>query len=109
MACARVTIDTDQREHIQHLIAAGPDWNRLVLAARRHGLCLLLHRTLCAVNQERVPSAVIEQLTTLATNYRRRNLVLVAELLRVVASLEDAGIGVIPYKGPARTLRQLAA
>ena len=101
MACARVTIDTDQREHIQQLMAAGPDWNRLVLAARRHGLCLLLHRSLCVVNQERVPSAIIEQLTTLTTNYRRRNLVLVTELLRVVAILEDAGIGVIPYKGPA--------
>lgn len=101
LACARVNTDTGQRAHIQQLIAAGPDWNRLVLTARRHGLCLLLHRSLCAVNQERVPPAIIEQLATLATNYHRRNLVLVAELLRIVASLENAGIAVIPYKGPA--------
>jgi hypothetical protein len=101
LACARVTIDTGQQEHIQRLIAAGPDWGLLIMTAQRHGLYLLLHRNLCAINHERVPSAVIEQLTILASNYRRRNLVLVAELLRVVAILESADIGVIPYKGPA--------
>jgi hypothetical protein len=101
LACARVTIDASQRRHIQHLIAAGPDWELLVMMARRHGLYLLLHRSLCAVNQECVPPAIIEQLTTLASNYRRRNLVLVTELLHVAAILESAGIGIIPYKGPA--------
>lgn len=101
LACARVEIDAGQREHIQHLIAAGPDWTRLVLTARRHGLCVLLHRTLNAVNHGQVPSEVMEQLTTLASNYRSRNLVLVGELLRVMAILEDAGIPAIPYKGPA--------
>ena len=101
LACARVNIDAGQREHIQHLIAAGPDWNRLVLTARRHGLCVLLHRTLRAVSHEQVPSAVMEQLTALAGNYRSRNLMLVAELLRIVTILENAGIDAIPYKGPA--------
>jgi hypothetical protein len=47
----------------------------------------LLQRSLLAVNKERVPATVIEQLTTLATSYRQRNLVLVAELLRVMAIL----------------------
>ena len=98
LACARVNIDTGQREHIQHLIAAGPDWNRLVLTARRHGLCVLLHRTVCAVNHEQVPSAVMGQLTALASNYRSRNLMLVAELLRIMAILENAGIDTTPIK-----------
>jgi hypothetical protein len=101
IACSRATIDVDQREHIEQLINASPDWNRLILSARRHGLLLLLHRTLCAVGQGFVPTVVMEQLTNLAGNYRRRNLVLVAELLRIVAILEKAGIEAIPYKGPA--------
>jgi hypothetical protein len=101
LACSRVTTDNKQRECIRQLIDAGPDWNRLVSLARRQGLCLLIHRSLLAVNKERVPATVIEQLTTLATSYRQRNLVLVAELLRVIAILEGAGIAVIPYKGPA--------
>ena len=101
LACARVRIDTGQRKHIQRLIAAGPDWESLIMTARRHGLCSLLHCSLRAIDQKLVPTTVVEQLTTLASNYRRRNLVLVAELLRVVGILEKAGIGVIPYKGPA--------
>lgn len=101
LACSRVTIDARQQQHIQHLITAGPDWELLIMTARRHGLCSLLHRHLSAVDQEHVPSAVIGRLTTIASNYRRRNLVLVTELLRVVAILEKAGISVIPYKGPA--------
>jgi hypothetical protein len=101
LACARVTIDADEQGHIQRLAAAGPDWELLILTARRHGLCSLLHRTLSAVNHEQVPSVVMEQLTTLASNYRSRNLMLVAELLRVIAILENVGIRAIPYKGPA--------
>lgn len=101
LACARVTIDTRQQQHIQRLIAAGPDWELLIMTARRHGLCSLLHLHLSAMGPERVPSAVIGRLTTLASNFRRRNLVLVMELLRVVAILEKAEIDVIPYKGPA--------
>ena len=101
LACARVTIDADQRKHIQRLIAADPDWELLVRTAQRHGLYLLLHRSLCVVDQDCVPSAIIEKLAILSSNYRRRNLVLVAELLRVVTKLQNAEIGVIPYKGPA--------
>jgi len=101
LACARVTIDARQQQKIRELIAAGPDWELLIMTARRHGLCSLLHRHLSAVDQEHMPSAVSGRLATLASNYRRRNLVLVAELLRVVAILGKAGIGVIPYKGPA--------
>jgi hypothetical protein len=101
LACPRTTIDNGQQERIRQLIDAGPDWNRLVSLARHQGLCLFLQRSLLTVNKERVPATVIEQLTTLATSYRQRNLVLVAELLRVMAILEGAGIAVIPYKGPA--------
>ena len=108
LACARVRIDTGQRKHIQRLIAAGPDWESLIMTARRHGLCSLLHCSLRAIDQKLVPTTVVEQLTTLASNYRRRNLVLVAELLRVVGILEKAGIGVIPYKGPAYRISPLS-
>lgn len=101
LACSRATTNNDQRERIRQLIDAGPDWELLIMTARRHGLCSLLHRHLSAVEQEHVPPAIIERLTTIAGNYRRRNLVLVTELLRVVAILDKAGIGVIPYKGPA--------
>ena len=101
LACAHVTIDAYQRKHIRSLIAAGPDWELLVLMAQRHGLFVLLHRSLCKVSHEQVPPAVMEQLTTLARNYRSRNLMLVAELARVLSILENAGIGAIPYKGPA--------
>jgi hypothetical protein len=101
LACARVTIDARQREDIQRLIAAGPDWESLIMTARRHGLCSLLYLNLCAADQKHVPSAVIKRLATLASNYRSRNLVLISELLRIVAILEKAGIDVIPYKGPA--------
>jgi hypothetical protein len=101
LACSRATTDNEQRERIRQLIDAGPDWELLIMTARRHGLCSLLHRHLCAMERDHVPSDVIGRLATIAGNYRRRNLVLVTELLRVVAILEKAGIDVIPYKGPA--------
>ena len=101
LACSRATTDDDQQARIRQLIDAGPDWELLIMTARRHGLCSLLHRHLCAMERHHVPSDVIERLATIAGNYRRRNLVLVTELLRVVAILEEAGIDVIPYKGPA--------
>jgi len=75
------------------------DWARVVRLAEHHGVLPLMYQRLQAI-PEAVPLAIRDELRQRYENNARRNLVFVAELLRVLACLEAHGIEAIPYKGP---------
>ena len=97
LCCARLEAGPEQRDRIEQLLAAGPDWARLQQLADRHGLIPLLHRQLTPFS---VPKAVLVDLWHRDELNRRRNQAMAAELLRVLALLQAQGIAAIPYKGP---------
>lgn len=95
--CARLRLEPGQQRRIAELLAAGPDWPQLLDLAEFHGLIPLLARHL----GEPVPRAVRVDLWAREEANRRRNRAMAAELLRLLALLEAAGVAAIPFKGPA--------
>ncbi len=79
--------------------AASFDWERLLRLGEQHGLLPLLDRYLEGSGIE-VPEAVRLHLHRRARATAYRNLALTAELLRLLARLEAAGVVAAPFKGP---------
>lgn len=97
LCCARTKASP---ERIRALIEKPIDWNYFFLLARRHAVVPLVYRQLKDV----VPP---EHLTTFKKHYQEnaaRNVVLTAELCRLLKLFGDAGIEAIPYKGPLLAL-----
>ncbi len=85
---------------MSRLCRAGLDWEFLLREARRHSVLPLLDRGLRLHDGTRPPAPVRELLRAACRLTQRRNLALTAELLRILAALEDAGIAAVPFKGP---------
>lgn len=79
---------------------AGVDWHTFLQGARRHALVPLAYRHLSACGSGTVPDAVLAALRAGAEDAARTGLHLTAQLLRVLDTLEGAGVGAIPFKGP---------
>jgi hypothetical protein len=99
LCCARLSLQRPARERIARLIAAGPDWKRLMAMAHDHGLTPLLHRHLAAF-EATVPRWVLLELWGRHEARARLNRAIAAELLELLHWLESAGIVAIPFKGP---------
>jgi len=94
--CAR----TKPAPQIRGLVVEDIDWDYLFLLARRHAVVPLVYRQL----KNLVPP---EHLQTFRQNYQEnsaRNVVLTAELCRLIDLFAGEGIEVIPYKGPILSL-----
>lgn len=76
------------------------DGEALVDAARRHGLLALLHHTLRERCPDDVPEALRQRLRRLFLRNAERNLRISAQLLAVIERFEEAGVRVVPFKGP---------
>ena len=87
------------RVRLETLIAAGVDWVRLQQQARDHQVLPQVYQGLKAV-ADRVPQAVLASCLNLHAANTLRNLQLSRELQRVLALFQEAGLAVIPYKGP---------
>ncbi len=89
----------ERRGRLARLLAAPPDWPRLLHQAERHGMTALLHSRLAGLPPALVPDAAR---ATLARGARRQlvwNLTLHRELIRLLGELNRAGIRVMPLKG----------
>jgi hypothetical protein len=78
------------------------DWDRLQSLANYHGLIPLLYRHIVAgsVKADAIPETTLTDLKNKAEAAARRNLTLSADLIRLLRSLEEAGIRAVPLKGP---------
>jgi hypothetical protein len=106
LACARTVLDGGHTRRIAELVAAGPDWQRLVHDSQVHGVLPLLHKILGEVCPEAVPPAVAERVEAAMRASSARCLRLAGELLRLQDLLAGHGIRAVPYKGP--TLAEVA-
>lgn len=106
LLCAHTSVEPPQRELIRALTLKPLDWEFILGKAYWHALTPLLFRNLRECSPDRVPLAVLQQLESHYLASAKRNLVLTAELIRVLRILESADISAVPYKGP--TLAALA-
>jgi hypothetical protein len=77
------------------------DWEFILGKAYWHSLTPLLYRNLSKYCADQVPTEVLQQLESHYMDSAKRNLVLTAELIKVLRILESADIIAVPYKGPA--------
>jgi hypothetical protein len=100
LCCARTKPAPQTDRRIRELAVEDIDWNYFFLLARRHAVVPLVYRQL----KDLVPP---EHLQTFKQHYQEnsaRNIILTAELCRIIKLFADSGIEAIPYKGPILSL-----
>jgi hypothetical protein len=106
LSCARTSKDSESVSQITSLLQGDMDWAYLLRTARRHGMMPLLYWPLSTTCPEAVLQAILNQLRNQLHRNAHRDLVLTAELLKLLVLCEAQGILAISYKGP--TLAALA-
>jgi hypothetical protein len=94
LECARARPDLDT---VRRLAASVSDWSVLAEQATRHGVASLVSWYLNQACPEGAPAPLGDQFRQNAG----RNLLLTAELLRLLDIFEAASIPLVPFKGPA--------
>lgn len=98
----------DRAGRIGSRIAAdGVDWTVLVELAELHGLMPQLHRRIVAgrfASKAAIPTKVLATLAEADRRNAGRNLVMAAELVRLIGCLRELGIRVLTFKGPTLAL-----
>ena len=79
------------------------DWNRLIALAETHGVMPLVHAALGQFSAPQVPTPVLARLWAYVTVNARKNHARAHELIRLLAVMKNAGIRVVPFKGPLLT------
>ena len=97
-ARARTNPEIDAR--MKSLMQLEMDWERLLAAARWHGLAPLLYTHLQSACAEDMPESILLKLGRQYMLNAARNLSMTAELVRILALFEEHGIPALPYKGP---------
>jgi hypothetical protein len=103
LLCVRTKVDEETSARIK-AITSSPDevdWNYVYRLARSHSVLPLIYSQLSTTAPANVPP---DQLARLKENYQdnvARNLLLTAELCRILQTFAAAGIEAVPYKGPA--------
>ncbi len=100
LGCLRPGSGTEVRS----LVSADIDWDYLFLFARRHSVVSLLYSSLQENASDQVPVDQLQRLQKYFQENAARNVLLGAELCRLVGMLADARIEAIPYKGPVLAL-----
>ena len=106
LLCARTRVDPQQQAQIQTLARGQLDWEFVLGKAYWHSLAPMLYRNLSKVCADLVPPEIMARFESEYMGVAKRNLVLTAELIKVLRILESGGITAVPYKGP--TLAALA-
>lgn len=100
ICCARTQLNSDTKKKIRYLIKKDLKWDYILEMASGHALRPLLFFHLSYVNLEDVPKNFMDILKGYFYMNARKNLLMLAELLKILKLLEFEGITAIPYKGP---------
>ena len=108
IACCQTELSNDDMVFIENH-AVTLDQQKLTSLAIQHGILPLVYKTIKELSQEKASIVPIEFLTELKAQYMgisQRNMLMSAELIRIMKLLEENGIEALAFKGP--TLSQMA-
>ena len=100
VCCARPNVQAPVAEKIRQLLNSPVDWDGLLSEAANHSVTPLLCRQLGTVGADFLDAARLGQLQEAARGFALRNLVLSAELVKIMNVFQSEGLQAIPYKGP---------
>jgi hypothetical protein len=101
LSACRVFLGTEEPACLEAKLAQGPDWDKLLRLANRHGVMPLLYRSISKNCPQAVPQEWLRRLILQYMQNAARNMKMTAELLRIIDLFEVNGIAAIPFKGPA--------
>jgi putative nucleotidyltransferase-like protein len=104
LLCVRPNVGAENVDRIRTLVSGEVDWEYLFLLARRHAVVALMYFRLQEVAADLVPATQLQRLQKYFQENAARNVLLTAELCRLIKLLAASGIEAIPYKGPALAL-----
>ena len=104
LCCLCPDQDSTVSDRIRELVQIEQDWDYLFLLARRHGVTPLFYSRLQLNAASHVPSLNLQRLQKYFQENTARNVLLSAELCRLISLLAEDAIEAIPYKGPVLAL-----
>ena len=104
LCCARTSANGRVVSRLRELTSTQIDWEYFFLLARRHAVVPLIYLQLDRHATDLVPDEVLARFNKHYVENSARNVILTAELCRLINLFCDAGIEAIPYKGPALAL-----
>jgi hypothetical protein len=100
----RLLSPREETEGAREVISGGVDWGRLVELAIHHKVLALLYAGLDGELRDYVPEEPLKYLEGQVRHNARRNLLLTAKLLKLLARFDAEGIRAVPFKGPLLAL-----
>jgi hypothetical protein len=100
----RLLSPQDKAGGAREVIYSGVDWERLVRLAVHHKVLAQLYAVLGSELRDYVPAEAFQHLEEQAHDNARRNLLLTAKLLKLLALFGAEGIRAVPFKGPLLAL-----
>ena len=101
LLCARRGAGAEAAGRAAELARSVGDWDYLYRLAHRHAVLPLLQRGLEESAQASAPQWLRERLRGKFRENSTRNVLLAGELVRLARLFEEAGVGLLAYKGPA--------
>lgn len=98
--CARSQGPDGEASRVRALIESRPDWGALVGAAFDHSVAPLVCKRLLESAGGALPANWRDRFRQEFVNNAHRNLLLTAELVRVLRAFERGGVQAMPFKGP---------
>jgi hypothetical protein len=99
LACTRTSIDRETAMQFPELASRVTDWDYVIKIADFHGVLPLLYRRLNQICPDAVPPLRIKFLGDYFQLNAKRNLYLIAVLLKLLQAFKDNGTSAIPFKG----------
>jgi hypothetical protein len=100
LSCARTRMDARSAARCVALARGPLDWDRLIGTAAPHGVVPLLQMHLGALCSDAVPAEALGRMRAHCRRTQARALAQAGDLLEIVRRFAEAGVPVLPYKGP---------
>ncbi len=105
LCCARTRTGPEMSQRIREAVRKEIDWVEFVRLALHHDTQSLTYRNLHQICADIVPSGVLQPLRARHEADTKESRLLAKELIAILAFLAAHGICVVPFKGPALSVR----
>jgi hypothetical protein len=100
LCCTRSQVDEQTQVKIKNLVNEDLNWKLLLEIGKRHGLIPLLFYNLNKFCPQDLPDNIFSYLEQYFQTHVWRNLLLTAELIKILDIFKSNNIQAIPFKGP---------
>lgn len=105
LECSRTEMNFARIERVKTILESELDWDLIINTSYHNGVLPMICANLLQNFGSLLPPDIKEKLNLQFHEHTQNNLFLTARLLEIVRALSDAGIPVLPFKGPVLAMR----